>query len=163
MTNKKAIDQLKHMKVFIGYDAESPIVKEMQSALDMAIKALEQTELNPSYNSIKTELKPCGDATNNGLKLERHTVTTSSEQKELINALFNYDNELIDKVFDVGEKEIYFESDLIFDGEKIEWKLKRSKVDDIISKIEQARDKDKIAEYPYNRCIKIIREVLGDD
>ena len=36
-------------------------------------------------------------------------------------------------------------------------------IDDIISKIEQARDKDQIAEYPYNRCIKIIREVLGDD
>lgn len=25
------------------------------------IKALEQTELNSSYNSVKTELKPCGD------------------------------------------------------------------------------------------------------
>lgn len=36
-------------------------------------------------------------------------------------------------------------------------------LDEIISKIEQARDKDQIAEYPYNRCIKIIREVLGDD
>ena len=35
--------------------------------------------------------------------------------------------------------------------------------DEIISRIEEARDKDKIAEYPYNRCIKIIREVLGDD
>lgn len=103
------------------------------------------------------------EAINNGLKLERHTVTTSSEQKELINALFNYDNELIDKVFDVGEKEIYFESDLIFDGEKIEWKLKRSKVDGIIKRIEETRDKDKLCEYPYNRCIDIVREVLGDD
>lgn len=37
------------------------------------------------------------------------------------------------------------------------------KIDEIIKRIEQARDKDKIAEYPYNRCIKIIREVLGDD
>ena len=42
MTNKEAIEQLKHMKVFIGYDAENPMVKEMQSALDLAIKALEQ-------------------------------------------------------------------------------------------------------------------------
>lgn len=37
------------------------------------------------------------------------------------------------------------------------------KIDEIISRIEEARDKDQIAEYPYNRCIKIIREVLGDD
>ena len=99
MTRDEAIEQLKHMKVFIGYDAESPIVKEMQSALDMATKALEpqpcedaisiesviewlkdkdiikmknqeenaRRELGelpsapPSYNSIKTELKPCED------------------------------------------------------------------------------------------------------
>lgn len=108
------------------------------------------------------EAEPCECATNNGLKLERHSVTTSSEQKELINALFKYDNELIDKVFDVGEREIYFESDLIFDGIQLQWNLKRSKVDDIIKKIEQARDKDQIAEYPYNRCIKIIREVLDE-
>lgn len=30
-------------------------------AFDMAINALEQTELNPSYNGVKTELKPCED------------------------------------------------------------------------------------------------------
>ena len=115
MTNAEAIEQLKHMKVFIGYDAESPMVKEMQSALDLAIKALEQRSsddcisrtrllehlenitmdtnpdhyedkdkwyqangfnlckvgieiyvknlpsVTPSYNSIKTELKPSED------------------------------------------------------------------------------------------------------
>ena len=33
----------------------------INKALDMAIEALEQTELNSSYNSIKTELKPCED------------------------------------------------------------------------------------------------------
>ena len=37
------------------------------------------------------------------------------------------------------------------------------KIDEIRKRIEEARDKDQIAEYPYNRCIKIIREVLGDD
>lgn len=37
------------------------------------------------------------------------------------------------------------------------------KIDEIIKRIEETRDKDQIAEYPYNRCIKIIREVLGDD
>lgn len=42
MTNKEVIEQLKLMKVFIGYDTENPLVKKMQSALDMAIKALEQ-------------------------------------------------------------------------------------------------------------------------
>lgn len=36
-------------------------------------------------------------------------------------------------------------------------------IDEIIIRIEQTRDKDKLCEYPYNRCIKIIREVLGDD
>ena len=30
---------------------------DMREALNMAIKALEQTELNPSYNSVKTELE----------------------------------------------------------------------------------------------------------
>jgi hypothetical protein len=35
--------------------------KEMIEALDMAIKALEQTELNPSYNGVKSELNPCED------------------------------------------------------------------------------------------------------
>jgi hypothetical protein len=33
-----------------------------------------------------------------------------------------------------------------------------SVLDEIIAKIEQARDKDKIAEYPYNRCIRIVEE-----
>ena len=43
MTNEEeAIEQLKHMKMFIGYDAENLMVKRMQSALDMAIKALEE-------------------------------------------------------------------------------------------------------------------------
>ena len=31
-------------------------------------------------------------------------------------------------------------------------------LDRIITQIEQARDKDKLCEYPYNRCIKIIEE-----
>lgn len=29
-------------------------------------------------------------------------------------------------------------------------------LDKIIAQIEQTRDKDKIAEYPYNRCIRIV-------
>lgn len=34
--------------------------------------------------------------------------------------------------------------------------------DKIINKIEQTRDKDKIAEYPYNRCIRIIEEYIAE-
>ena len=37
------------------------------------------------------------------------------------------------------------------------------KIDEIIKRIEETRDKDKLCEYPYNRCIDIVREVLGDD
>lgn len=33
-------------------------------------------------------------------------------------------------------------------------------LDSIISQIEQARNKDKIAEYPYNRCIEILRRAM---
>ena len=36
-------------------------------------------------------------------------------------------------------------------------------IDEIIIRIEQTRDKDKLCEYPYNRCIDIVKEVLGDD
>lgn len=36
-------------------------------------------------------------------------------------------------------------------------------LDEIIAQIEQTRDKDKIAEYPYNRCIRIIEEAKNKD
>jgi hypothetical protein len=52
MTNAEAREQLKHMKVFIGYDAESPMVKKMQLALDTAIKALEQ---EPCEDAVSRE------------------------------------------------------------------------------------------------------------
>ena len=54
-TNEEAIEQLKHMKLFIGYDAENLMVKRMQSALDMAIKALEQ-QPSEDYISRKAVL-----------------------------------------------------------------------------------------------------------
>ena len=41
--------------------------------------------------------------------------------------------------------------------------VSKDAIREAIKKMEGMRDKDKIAEYPYNRCIKIIREVLGDD
>lgn len=36
-------------------------------------------------------------------------------------------------------------------------------LDSIISDIEAARDKDKLCEYPYNRCIEILRRSGEDD
>lgn len=98
MTNKKAIDQLKHMKVFIGYDAESPIVKEMQSALDMAIKALEQTELNPSYNSIKTELKPCEDCVSREEVLNLFRPSEELQDSTLSKHWFDFVSKYINKI-----------------------------------------------------------------
>lgn len=35
-------------------------------------------------------------------------------------------------------------------------------LDNIISQIEQARDKDKLCEYPYNRCIEILRRATEE-
>ena len=34
------------------------------------------------------------------------------------------------------------------------------KVEEAIRRMEEARDKDKLCEYPYNRCIRILREVM---
>lgn len=36
-------------------------------------------------------------------------------------------------------------------------------LDSIIADIEAARDKDKLCEYPYNRCINIIKKAVGDE
>lgn len=53
MTNEEAIERLNHMKMFIGYDAENPIVKEMQSALEMAIKALKREVSREKDNAYR--------------------------------------------------------------------------------------------------------------
>lgn len=37
------------------------------------------------------------------------------------------------------------------------------KVEEAIRRMEEARDKDKLCEYPYNRCIRILSEVMKDD
>lgn len=91
MTNEISVEEAIEVFKFMKRD----VLEESKEdkVLDMAIKALEQTELNPSYNSVKTELD--------------HVI------------------------------------------------------DEIIIRIEQTRDKDKLCEYPYNRCIDIAREVLG--
>ena len=48
-------------------------------------------------------------------------------------------------------------------GLNIAKKILNSK-DEAIRQIEQIRDLDKnVGEYPYNRCIKIIKEVIGNE
>jgi hypothetical protein len=69
MTDEKAIEILNSLKKYYNDRNEDSYVgfsyvgfdDEDNEALDMAIKALEQTELNPSYNSVKSELNPCED------------------------------------------------------------------------------------------------------
>lgn len=57
MTNEFAIKVLTELR---GYgDKFANIGFDRKEALDLAIKALEQTELNPSYNGVKTELEDC--------------------------------------------------------------------------------------------------------
>lgn len=43
------------------------------------------------------------------------------------------------------------------DADRVKTELNRV-IDRIITQIEQVRDKDKLCEYPYNRCISIIEE-----
>lgn len=54
MTDEEAITHIKSLGITNKNST-------MYKALDLAIKALEQTELNSSYNGVKTELKPCED------------------------------------------------------------------------------------------------------
>ena len=51
MTNEEAKEIIKQFRDRQGNS------KDDIEALDVAIKALEQTELNPSYNSVKSELE----------------------------------------------------------------------------------------------------------
>ena len=53
MTNDEAIKDLKKLKSFHN--------GSYGTAIDLAIKALEQTELNSSYNGVKYELEPSED------------------------------------------------------------------------------------------------------
>lgn len=62
MTDEEAIEYNKNLREYMRItdkDSKYKFLQENYEALDMAIKALEQTELNTSYNSVKTELKPC--------------------------------------------------------------------------------------------------------
>ena len=81
MTKEEAIKILS--KVTLAYEIGKVTItqKEINEALDMAIKALEQTELNPSYNSVKTELKLCEDC----ISRKRLLARIDEERKHLLN------------------------------------------------------------------------------
>lgn len=59
MTNEEAIEQIKILKAFIGYDEDNPIVQRIQEALDMVIKALEQ---QPIIDKIRVEIEALSNA-----------------------------------------------------------------------------------------------------
>ena len=74
-SNEEAVEQVKLLKALTGYDKDNPIVQKMQSALDMAIKALESQETahfvgheNPNYSPFDDSPKilllcsECGSA-----------------------------------------------------------------------------------------------------
>ena len=132
MTIEEAIEQIKILKAFTGYDEDSPIVQRIQEALDMAIKALEQ--------------QPCEDC------ISREAVLRLVEQYPNI-----IGNRCVGLMADIKHLPSVTPS---YNSVKTEL---YHVIDEIIIRIEQTRDKDKLCEYPYNRCIKIIREVLGDD
>lgn len=96
------------------------------------------SSVTPSYNSIKTELKPSGDCISREALIEKAT---------------SWDKHFADSERCVSLTDIQNAPSI----------TPQPNIDEIIKQIEEARDKDQIAEYPYNRCIKIIREVLGDD
>ena len=60
MTNEEAIQIIKS-ECYVANLLNLDRTRMINTALDVAIEALEQSELNPSYNSVKTELKPCED------------------------------------------------------------------------------------------------------
>lgn len=65
MSNEEAIKILKEVREEV-LAKETELSKQVFEnlgikAIDLSIKALEQTELNPSYNSVKTELKSSED------------------------------------------------------------------------------------------------------
>lgn len=56
MTNEEAVKAIKS-ECYVANLMNLDRTRMVNSALDVAIQALEQTELNPSYNGVKTELE----------------------------------------------------------------------------------------------------------
>lgn len=79
LTNEEAIIQLNGMKLFIGYDKENELVRIMQEALDMGIKALrEQDKSKKLGDFIKSNAKD-----NYFWKEIKLTVSTDISKEEL--------------------------------------------------------------------------------
>lgn len=84
MSNEEAIKILKEVREEV-LAKETELSKQVFEnlgikAIDLAIKALEQTELNPSYNSVKTELKSSEDCVSRQKLLSR----IDAERKHLL-------------------------------------------------------------------------------
>ena len=61
---QEAIEYNKNLREYMKITdktSEHKFLQENYDALDMAIKALEQTELNPSYSGVKSRLEPWED------------------------------------------------------------------------------------------------------
>lgn len=129
--------------------------KKALEALDMAIKALEQQPCEDAVSReaaidiINFEDKWLFDAKSHnadtkiafsGLKLRVKNLPSVTPSDALKEAYL--------KGYDYGVKD---------------WFASKTKpYEEIISRIEQVRDLDKnVGEYPYNRCIEIIKEVMG--
>lgn len=54
-------------------------------------------------------------------------------------------------------------NDVLVDGESVVKYVSKDLIREAIKEMEQMRDKDKIAEYPYNRCIRVLKEMIGDE
>ena len=106
-------------------------------------------EYEEMIKPLKREIEqhPCDTPRNN---LEITSQDCISRKEALKYSHIEYDDD------GVGHRVIYAE-----DIEKLSPVTPTSDasvLDEIIAKIEQTRDKDKIAEYPYNRCIRIIEK-----
>ena len=110
--------------------------------------------------------QPCGDAVSRAyiesIVEELENICMNGDE-HILSLLSNIKNAPSVTPSDKALKEAYIKG---YDyGVKDWFKAKTEKPDikaEIINRIEQVRDMDKNAgEYPYNRCIEIIKEVMG--
>ena len=83
MTNEKKEQLIRHLKYSLEIGADYLITDE--DAVEI-IMALEQTELNSSYNSIKTELKPCDTLRDNLAESSQDCIS----RQEVIDGIDRY-------------------------------------------------------------------------
>ena len=81
MTNEEAKSFLINISYQLGNMGVEYLSEKDGEKMREAIKAIEQTELNPSYNGVKSELKPCEDC-----------VSREDAVNALRKALYNYED-----------------------------------------------------------------------